>query len=159
MAQSDQIKQLHKIISTLEKFQTRKNSLFSLDKLAQYLNMTERELEEALELLFRFQALFSSIFEGLILLKKWKNDKTYLVLKPKSEVEHINLIEPKEIEIDNDQVKILIDVVYYFQHLKIGKGFNINKNAKPYKLSDIAPTILKLLGLKIPSEMTGVSIV
>jgi len=39
------------------------------------------------------------------------------------------------------------------------KGFRINKNTKPYKLSDIAPTVLKLLGLEIPSEMTGKPIV
>jgi 2,3-bisphosphoglycerate-independent phosphoglycerate mutase len=40
-----------------------------------------------------------------------------------------------------------------------GKGLKIKKNDKPYKLSDIAPTILKLLGLEIPSEMTGMPIV
>ena len=40
-----------------------------------------------------------------------------------------------------------------------GKGFRINKNVKPYKLSDIAPTVLKLLGLAKPPEMTGVPIV
>ena len=39
------------------------------------------------------------------------------------------------------------------------RGFKINKNEKSYKLSDIAPTILKLLRLKIPPEMTGVPIV
>ncbi len=39
------------------------------------------------------------------------------------------------------------------------KGLKINKNEKSYKLSDIAPTILKLLGLKIPPEMTGTPIV
>lgn len=51
MAQSDQ---LHQIISVLEQFQTRKNSLFNLDKLANYLNLSERGLEEVLELVFRF---------------------------------------------------------------------------------------------------------
>ncbi len=40
-----------------------------------------------------------------------------------------------------------------------GKGLKINKNAKPYKLSDIAPTVLKLLGLAKPPEMTGISII
>ncbi len=39
------------------------------------------------------------------------------------------------------------------------RGSKINKNERSYKLSDIAPTILKLLGLKIPPEMTGVPIV
>ena len=128
MAQNDKIKQLHKIISALEQFQTRKDKLFSLDKLANYLNLSERDLEEVLELVFRFQFLFSSIFEGLILVKKWKNEKTYLILKSKSEVKNIDLMEPKEIEISKDQAEILNDIVYYFQHVKIGKGFDVKSN-------------------------------
>ncbi|MFC2159578.1 2,3-bisphosphoglycerate-independent phosphoglycerate mutase [Actinomycetota bacterium] len=39
------------------------------------------------------------------------------------------------------------------------RGLKINKNEGSYKLSDIAPTILKLLGLEIPAEMTGTPIV
>ncbi len=128
MAQSDQIKHLHKIISALEQFQTRKNSLFSLDKLANYLNLSERDIKEVLEIVFRFQALFSSMFEGYILVKKWKNEKTYLTLKPKSEVKNLDLKEPKEIEIDKDQAELLNDIVYYFQRVKIGKGFNIKSS-------------------------------
>lgn len=128
MVQNDKIKQLHQIISALEQFQRKKSSLFSLSKLANYFNLSERDLEEVLELVFRFQALFSSILEDYILVKKWKNQNTYLTLKPKGEVKYINLMEPKEIEIDNDQVKVLIDVVYYFQHVKIGKGFNIKSS-------------------------------
>ena len=37
--------------------------------------------------------------------------------------------------------------------------FKILENKKVYKLSDIAPTILKLLGLAKPPEMTGISII
>ena len=128
MAQNDKIKQLHKIISALEQFQTRKDKLFSLDKLANYLNLSERDLEEVLELVFRFQFLFSSIFEGLILVKKWKNEKTYLILKSKSEVKNIDMMGPKEIEISKDQAEVLNDIVYYFQHVKIGKGFDVKSN-------------------------------
>ena len=39
------------------------------------------------------------------------------------------------------------------------KRYKIKKGEKTYKLSDIAPTILKLLGLEIPQEMTGIPIV
>ena len=128
MVQSDQIKQLCQIISALEHFQTRKDSLFSLNKLAQYLNLSTRELEEMIALVFRFQALFESLFEGKILVKKWKNEKEYLILKPKSEVKKIGVLDPKEIEIDQDQVKLLNDIVYFFLHVKIGKGFDVKKN-------------------------------
>ena len=129
MTQSAKIKQLNQILSALEKFQVRKNSLFNLDKLAEYLKLSASELEDVLKLIFRFQHLFSSAFEGFILCKKWKNNnKSYLILKPKSEVKDISVLEPKEIEIARDQVKSLSDIAYYFQRVKIGKGFNLKRN-------------------------------
>ena len=128
MAQSVKIKQLHQIVSALEKFQTRKNNLFSLDKLANYLNLSEQDLEEVLELVFRFQNLFNSVIADFILCKKWRNDKSYLILKSKSEVSSREYPELKEVEINQTQVNLLSDVVYYFQHVKIGKGFNVIRN-------------------------------
>ena len=128
MAQSVIIKQLHQVISSLEKFQTRKNSMFSLEKLAAYLQLSVGELDEILELIFRFQMLFNSAFEDYFLFKKWKNNKNYLVLKLKSEVKKPIANEPKEIEIDQEQARVLNDIVYYFLHVKIGKGFDIKQN-------------------------------
>jgi len=128
MIQSVIIKQLNQVLLALEKFQVRKNSLFSLDKLAEYLELSASELEDILKLLFRFQQLFSSAFEGYFLCKKWKNDKTYLILKPKSEVKDVSVLKPKEIEINRNQVKLLSDIAYYFQRVKIGKGFDLKRN-------------------------------
>lgn len=129
MTQSAKIKQLNQILSALEKFQVRKNQLFSLDKLAEYLKLSASELEDVLKLIFRFQHLFSSAFEGFVLCKKWKNNnKSYLILKPKSEVKDISVLELKEIEIARDQVKLLSDIAYYFQRVKIGKGFDLKRN-------------------------------
>jgi len=128
MVQNDAIKQLHKIISALEQFQTQKGKLFSLDKLAIYLNLTEKELQEILGIVFRFQALFSSMFKDFVFVKKSKNGKSYLILKPKNEVNNIGALEPKEIEINKDQAELLTDIVYYFQHVKIGKEFNVKSN-------------------------------
>jgi len=129
MAQSTKIKQLHQIVSALERFQTRKNSLFSLDKLAKHLDLSERDLEEALELLFRFQNLFNSVISGFLLCKKWRNDKYYLILKPKSNVVCQNLSNLTEVEINQTQVNLLSDIIYYFQHIKIGKGFKVIRNS------------------------------
>ena len=128
MTQNAKIKQLNQVLLALEKFQVRKNSLFSVDKLAEYLNLSPNELEEVLKLIFRFQQLFSSAFEGFVLCKKWKNNKTYLFLKAKSEVKDVSVLEPKEIEINLDQIKLLSDIAYYFQHVKIGKGFDLKRN-------------------------------
>ncbi len=128
MTQNAKIKRLNQVLLALEKFQARKNYLFSLDKLAEYLKLSTSELEEVIKLIFRFQQLFSSTFEGYFLCKKWKNDKTYLILKPKSEVKDISVLEPKEIEIARDQVKLLSDIAYFFQRVKIGKGFDLRRN-------------------------------
>ena len=128
MAQSAKFKQLHLIVTALERFQTQKNNLFSLDKLGNYLNLSVRELEEMLGLVFRFQNLFNSVISGFILCKKRKNDKYYLILKPKSEVSSQDLSDLKEVEINQTQVNLLSDVIYYFQHIKIGKGFNVIRN-------------------------------
>jgi hypothetical protein len=128
MTQNAKIKQLNQVLLALEKFQVRKNYLFSVDKLAEYLNLSPNELDEVLKLIFRFQQLFSSAFEGFVLCKKWKNNKTYLFLKAKSEVKDIGVFESKEIEINLDQVKLLSDIAYYFQHVKIGKGFDLKRN-------------------------------
>jgi len=81
-----------------------------------------------LELVFRFQNLFNSVFSNFILCRKWRNDKSYLVLKSKSEVSSQDLSNLKEVEISQTQVHLLSDIIYYFQHVKIGKGFNVNRN-------------------------------
>ena len=128
MTQSAKIKHLNQVLLALEKFQVRKNYLFSLDKLAEYLKLSASELEDILKLIFRFQKLFRSDFEGYFLCKKWKNNKTYLILKSKSEVKDISVLEPKEIEIARDQVKLLSDITYFFQRVKIGKGFDLKRN-------------------------------
>jgi hypothetical protein len=125
MAQSVNFRQLHQVISALERFQAQRKSIFNLDKLAKYLQISDIELREILKLVFRFQKLFSSVFEDFYLFEKWKNNKTYLVLKLKSEVENPNLNECKEIEISKEHVRVLNDIVYYFQHIKIGCGFDI----------------------------------
>jgi len=128
MVQNIKITQLNQIVSALERFKTRKNSLFSLDKLASYLNLSERDLEEVLELVFQFQNLFNSVISDFVLRKKWRDDKCYLILKPKSEVSNQDLFDMKEVEINQTQMNLLSDVIYYFQHVKIGKGFNVNRN-------------------------------
>jgi len=160
MTQSAKIKQLNQVLLALEKFQVRKNSLLSLDKLAEYLKLSARELDDILKLIFRFQQLFASTFEGFILCKKWKNNKSYLILKAKSEVKDISVLEPKEIEIDRDQVNLLSDIVYYFQRVKIGKGFNLKRNGtelsrKVKELRKVHPYFFesKGNGLVYPSKL------
>ena len=160
MTQNAKIKQLNQILSALEKFEVRKESLFSLDKLADYLDLSTSELDAFLEIIFRFQKLFDCVFEGSFLCKKWKNDKNYLILKPKSEVKDGSVLELKEIEIDRDQIKLLSDIVYFFRRVKIGKGFDLKKNGtelsrKVKKLKKAHPYFFESKGndLVYPSKL------
>ena len=164
MTQSVNIKRLNHVLLALEKFQVRKNSLFSLDKLAEYLKLSASELEEVLEVIFRFQRLFSMAFEGSVLCKKWKNGKSYLALKPKSEVKSEVkdgiALESKEIEIAREQIKLLSDVVYFFQRVKIGKGFDLKRHGtelsrKVKELKKVHPYFFesKGNGLVYPSKL------
>ncbi len=160
MTQSAKIKQLNQVLLALEKFQARKNSLFNLDKLAEYLKLSRSELEDVLKLIFRFQRLFNSAFEGYVLCKKWKNDKTYLVLKAKSEVKDDSVLEAKEIELSRDQVKLLSDIIYFFRRVKIGKGFDLKRNGtelskKVKELKKVHPYFFesKGNGLVYPSKL------
>jgi hypothetical protein len=153
-------KQLYQVISALEKFQTREKSTIRLDKLATFLQIPEEDLNEILELVFRFQNLFNLVFEDYYLFKKWKNNKTYLVLKLKSEVKNLNNTKPKEIEINQDQVKVLNDIVYYFQHISIGKGFDVKQpttefSKKIKELKKIHPYFFEYRGngLVYPSKL------
>ena len=50
-----------------------------------------------------------------------------MVLNLKSGAKSLITDEPEEIEINQEQVKVLNDVVYYFQHVKIGVGFDIKQ--------------------------------
>ena len=83
--------------------------------------------------------IFNSVFIDYYLFKKWKNNKTYLVLKLKSEVKNPISNEPKIIELEQERVKVLNDVIYYFQHIKIGQGFDIKHNTSELsrKVSDL----------------------
>jgi len=40
----------------------------------------------------------------------------------------IEFLEPREIETARDQVKLLSDIAFYFQRVRIGKGFNLRRN-------------------------------
>jgi len=160
MAQNAKIKQLNQILTALEKFQVRRDSLFSLDKLAEYLKLSANELDAFLEVIFRFQKLFDYVFEGYVLCKKWKNNKNFLFLKPKSEVKDNSVLELKEIEIERDQIKLLSDIVYFFQRVKIGKGFDLKRNGtelsgKVKELKKVHPYFFesKGNGLVYPSKL------
>ena len=119
---------LYKMIEILEQFQKHPISNFNFSKLAKHFKLDPKEGEELVDLLFCFQDLFHSKLNGYVLCKKRKNTTLYLKLRPKSKVRYSDKIELHEIDLNIAQSNLLSDIIYYFQHIQIGKGFDIRHN-------------------------------
>ncbi|MFX0032555.1 MAG: hypothetical protein ACFE8E_02830 [Candidatus Hodarchaeota archaeon] len=128
MPPSDKFQLLLNIIHALEKFQDHPQAQFNFSKLCKGLKLLPKEGEELLDMIFRFQSLFRSHLEGFTICKKRRNTTLYLTLKAQSEVEKIETAESHEITINIEHSNVLSDIIYYFQHINIGKGFNLNQN-------------------------------
>ena len=116
------------MIEILEQFREHPSANFNFSKLVRQLKLTPQEGEELLDLLFCFQQLFNAKLNGFMLCKKKKNTTLYLKLLEKSKIHDIDKLEPHEIDLDSAQSNLLSDIIYYFQHVKIGKGFDIAHN-------------------------------
>jgi len=114
------------IIYALEKFKDFPNSQFNFSKLISNLGLLPKEGELLLDIIFRCQNLLYTHLNGYLLHKKRKNTTIYLTLRNKSTLESPESFESKEININNEHSNLLSDIIYYFQHVKIGKGFDLN---------------------------------
>lgn len=128
MPSSWRFQKLHKILNILEQFTEHPNSNFNFSKLEEVLGLLPKEGEELLNLIFQFQDLFHSKLKGYILYKKRKNTNLYLTLKAKSQVKDGDKLDTNEINITKAESNLLSDIIYYFQHIKIGKGFDVSYN-------------------------------
>lgn len=126
MSKSLTIHDFYKILDLLEDLQQRKDSLLNLTGLFDLLNISKEELESLTELIFRFQTFFSNSKEKSWLTKLWINGQIYLKLIPISENRFDKPCNQKIIKLNHEHIQLLNDIIYYFNHIKIGKGFNSN---------------------------------
>ncbi|MFX1268896.1 MAG: hypothetical protein ACFFAK_13125, partial [Promethearchaeota archaeon] len=92
------------------------------------LGLLPKEGEELLNLIFQFQELFHFKLDGYILYKKRKNTNLYLALKKKSLIKDGDNLEVNEINLTKAESNLLSDIIFYFQHIKIGRGFDVLYN-------------------------------
>lgn len=126
MSKSLTIHYLDKILDLLEDLQQRKPSLLNLTRLFKLLNFPKEELENLIEIIFRFQNFFSNPKEKFWLTKLWLNGQFYLKLIPISENIYDKPSNQKFIKLNHEHIQLLNDIIYYFNHIKIGKSFNSN---------------------------------
>lgn len=126
MSKSLTIHDFYKILDLLEDLQQRKDSLLNLTGLFNVLNFSKEELESVTELIFRFQTFFSNSKEKSWLTKLWINGQIYLKLIPISEDRIDKPCNQKIIKLNHENIQLLNDIIYYFNHIKIGKAFTSN---------------------------------
>jgi len=126
MSSSIKIKHLTQILYALEEFKRRKQCLLNINKLAEVMNLSMNEVQKAIDLLLQFQQLLVKDLNGYTFCKKWKNNHIFLWLESKKDT-RMNFIEltSKEIQLNTDHSKLLSDITYYFTHVNIGKGFDL----------------------------------
>ena len=151
MLQSSQIlKKIGYIIDALNLFPYKQDSLFNVSRLTSMLQLSEEEMDQILKILFKLQDQFSNHFKGYELQKIWKNGTIYLTLISKEQ--NINdKSYQKEISLSPDHSNLLNDIIYYFEHIKIGKGFDPRVNGtelskKVKELNNVHPYLFESRG-------------
>ncbi|MFW9782521.1 MAG: hypothetical protein ACFFFB_09590 [Candidatus Heimdallarchaeota archaeon] len=127
MPPSDNLQRFLLIIDALEKFRDHPRAHFNFSKLCRVLKILPKEEKELLNIIFHVQNLFHSLLEDYTIIEKRKNNTIYLELKPKSEIDEKT--NKNEISINYEHANLLSDIIYFFQHIKIGKGFYLGKNS------------------------------
>jgi hypothetical protein len=114
------ILQLYKVLNLLEQFCERKNQSINISKLAVAMNLSLKEVDSLMRLVFRFQSIFKNFSQDQTLCKIWKEGKCYITLSNKN----INSFNG-EIRMTKKNLQILGDIIYYFCYINIGQGFSI----------------------------------
>lgn len=108
------------IINILNEFQGKYHKKFNFSKLIHLLNIPESESFELLNLIFRFQDLFETVFKQYQIRSRREGNTTYLITKRKDEY-----LTPVRIQLSNRHTKFFNDLIYTFKSINRGKGFDI----------------------------------
>ncbi|MFX1406869.1 MAG: hypothetical protein ACFFBW_07935 [Promethearchaeota archaeon] len=128
MLQSSKLlKKIGYIIDAISQFPNKQDSLFNVSKLKSILLLSDEEMDQILKIIFKLQDQFSILFKDYQLRKIWKNGTIFLTLIPKDHCKN-DFLFSKEISLTPDHSNLLNDIIYYFEHVKIGKGFNLHIN-------------------------------
>jgi len=115
---------LDQILDVLSKFANNYDKKLNFSKFANYLKLNPSEVEEIISLLLNFQELYENTFKQYSLKKKIENGQIYLITE---KIQKLSLI-PSKIRMSQSHVNIFNDIIYYFKHVKRGKGFDVLNN-------------------------------
>jgi hypothetical protein len=125
MPESLTIQHFKNFVNLLEEFQEHDNYLLNLSKLFEFWKISKEEIEPFVLILIRLQSLITNGTKPVRLFGIWKESQIYLKLKTLKELNSNNSGNFKEIELDLEDSNLLNDAIHYFEHINIGKGFNL----------------------------------
>ena len=128
---------VHKLSITIESlgaFKGKEGKKLNLSKLSEYLNLSKSELEELIDLILQFQEMFEHVFIDYIIRKKTQNGAIYFTLERRETVDnpqnsYQEIEVPDKIQLNPHQINHLSDIIYLFQFIKKGKGFDLNEKS------------------------------
>jgi len=123
------VEKINQIIDALGEFEGKFDKKFNLSKLAQYLSLNEIELDSLTNIILKMQEKFEIVFKNHRIIKKVIKTQTYFTLERKEReiiIEDIKI--PDEIHIAKTHLNQLCDIIYLFQYIQKGKGFNLGTN-------------------------------
>lgn len=146
---------LHQILEILSKFAKNYDKKLNFSKFASYFKLNPSEIEKIISLLLSFQELYENTFRQYLLRKKINNNQVYLVTEKS---QRLGII-PKKIRMTQSHINQFNDIIYYFEKVKRGKGFDVQTNSTDLlknvkELCDFYPYCFQKqkTGLIYPSE-------
>ena len=130
---------LGQLVIALKYFEGKYNKRLNFSKFAHYLGLNEIDAHLIAQFIIEYQdefKEFSRIFKKHFLSKKWEGETLYLITKEE------NNIIPQKITLTREHAGWISDLIYAFQHVKKGKGFNLNN-----KDADVVKKICLLMNL------------
>lgn len=126
---------LGQVVIALKSFQGKYDKKFNFSKLSRYFQLSESDVHYLATFLINFQdefKEFTNIFKEHELSIKHENGNLYITAKRKKDE------IPELIKVKKEHSGWLSDLIYTFQHVKKGKGFNLtNKNMEIMKKINI----------------------
>lgn len=115
---------LYQIIDILSKFAKNYDKKLNFSKFASYLKLNPSEIEEIICLLLNFQELYENTFSQYSLKKKIESNQVYLTTEKSQKLNSI----PLKIRMSQSHINQFNDIIYFFKHVKRGKGFDVHTN-------------------------------
>jgi hypothetical protein len=120
---SDLIQRVYDLISALKPLKIKPNCKLNMANFGTCYKLSNEQLNVLVDLVLQFQSLFRDDLKGYHVQSEWRNGTSYLSLVPSIKKDN-NCPKFRQLYLSSKEARILLDLTYVYQHVKIGKGFD-----------------------------------